>query len=106
MRESLSGSGKINSFVFVLMNCDGWNVLKVKALPERKGSGGNVVIFFITKSKTASLKQKDKNEITLIERTSYASAPRNRSKPLTESTLDFSVLNSVTASILSPLVGY
>ena len=70
MRESLSGSGKINSFVFVLMNCDGWNVLKVKALPERKGSGGNVVIFFITKRMTASLKQKDKNEITLKERTS------------------------------------
>ena len=69
MRESLSGSGKINSFVFVLMNCDGWNVLKVKALPG-KGTVGNVVIFFITKRKTASLKQKDKNEITLKERTS------------------------------------
>ena len=70
MRESLSDIRKINSFVFVLMNCVVWNVLEVKALPERKGSGGNVVIFFITKRKTASLKQKDKNEITLKKRAS------------------------------------
>ena len=70
MRESLSDIRKINSFVFVVMNCVVWNVLEVKALPERKVSGGNVLIFFITKRKTASLKQKDKNEITLRERTS------------------------------------
>ena len=69
MRESLSDIRKINSFVFVLMNCVVWNVLEVKALPERKVSGGNVLIFFITKRKTASLKQKDRNETTLRERT-------------------------------------
>jgi len=50
VRDLLAGNGKINSLVFVIVNCVGWNVLEVKALPERKGSGGNVVIYFVKKS--------------------------------------------------------
>ena len=80
--------------------------MEVKALPERKGSGGNVVIFFITKRKTASLKQKDRNEITLRERTSKMLLHQGTDPThLQNQHLDFSVLNSVTVSILSPLVG-
>ena len=58
MRESLSDIRKINSFVFVLMNCVVWNVLEVKALPERKVSGGNVLIFFHNKKEDSKSKTK------------------------------------------------